>query len=72
MIWGRWSRNPRSRAINYFIVSLMIAAATVTLAVAGLPSDRLEAEHHDARKGSIIEITNCPDMPEMMKVNSVG
>ena len=54
--------------MNYLVASLMISVGAITLAVAGLPSDKVEAECHGAQKGSIVAIANCPDMPEKVKL----
>jgi len=53
--------------MNYIVVSLMIGISTVTLSVAGLPHTSFETHCNGAAKGSIVEIANCPDMPERVK-----
>lgn len=58
--------------MNYLFASLMIGISGLTLALAGLPAGSIEAECHGAPKGSIVAITNCPDMPEKVKAGPAG
>lgn len=51
---------------------LMIVGCVATLAVTGLPGSETERDCHGARRGSIVEITTCPSMPEKVKVEPVG
>lgn len=52
--------------------SLMFAGCVATLAVVGLPKGHEERDCHGARRGSIVEITTCPTMPEQVRVEPLG
>lgn len=53
--------------MNYIFASLMIGLSTVTLTFTGLPHISFETHCNGAAKGSIVEIANCPEMPERVK-----
>lgn len=56
----------------YLSAVLMIVGCVATLSVTGLPGSETERDCHGARRGSIVEITTCPSMPEKVKVEQVG
>lgn len=53
--------------MNYLFASLMIGVSAATLTLTGLPHVSFETHCNGAAKGSIVEIANCPDMPERIK-----
>lgn len=53
--------------MNYLFASLMIGVSAVMLTVTGLPHVSFETHCNGAAKGSIVEIANCPEMPERVK-----
>ncbi len=58
--------------MSQIFASLMFAGCVATLAVVGLPGSKTDQECHGARRGSIVEIANCPNMPEQVRVEPLG